>query len=134
MVTSLCLNVRNALAGAVFVLALLGCERSSGAREIVLSSNPRVACSVVETETASTDAAAAIKRARGVLASAYERKQLGDVYDPSNIAKFEPYHAALKDGVWHVQGTIPSGYHGYAPVVSVCRNDEGAAIDWIVVQ
>ena len=66
------------------------------------------------------------------MASVYEKTQHRGVGSPADIAQFEPYNATLKDGVWHVEGTIPSGYHGSVPVTSVCRNDEGAAVEWVV--
>ena len=53
-----------------------------------------------------SDTAAASAGAKAALAAVHEKSQQpGD--SPANLARFEPYTAELKDGVWHVQGTAP---------------------------
>ena len=44
---------------------------------------------------------------------------------PAGLARFEPYKAELKDGVWHVQGAPPPNFTGRIPVASECAHDEG---------
>jgi hypothetical protein len=113
-------------------LAASACHPSRDDRVFVSSSDPGVACSQTETPRASRDAASAIAHAKGAFASAYEKTHSINA-SPTNIAKFEPYTAVLKDSVWHVQGTAPTGYYGYIPVASVCQNDEGASVTWLKV-
>jgi hypothetical protein len=82
---------------------------------------------LVEGARASRDASAAIAQAKAAWIAIHEKDPTNATSAPDYIARFEPYSATLKDGVWHVQGTIPPGFHGRAPVMSVCKNDEGAA-------
>jgi hypothetical protein len=83
----------------------------------------------MEGPRASKDAASAIARAKGAWSSTYEKNR-NEMFNPSNSTKLEPYTATLKDGVWHVEGTVPPGYHGYVPVIGLCKNDEGLTIAW----
>ena len=113
--------------------AVSSCGNGSYGRDIVESSEPRVACARTDTSRGAKNEREAVQAARSVLASFHEKNPSDTRYNPSNLAQFEPYSASLKDGVWHVNGRIPVGFSGYAPVVSVCRNDEGAASEWVRV-
>jgi hypothetical protein len=116
---------------AAFIVSFLGETACSPPAERfnVASADPPVACPRMERPRASKDAASAIARAKGAWASTYEKNRI-EAFNPSNSRKLEPYTATLKDGVWHVEGTIPSGYHGYVPVISLCKNDEGMTAAW----
>jgi hypothetical protein len=105
----------------------VACDSSTRQRVSVPSSDPAVSCTLVEGPNASKDANAAIARAKATWASIHEKVPTNSISAPEFIVRFEPYSATLKDGVWHVQGTIPPGFHGYAPVMSLCKNDEGAS-------
>ncbi len=118
---------------AVIIIATsltTACDSSHDDRVNVPTSEPQVACSSVEGPRASRDAASAIAMAKAAWASTYEKNPSSLVYSPANVAKFEPYVATLKDDVWHVEGTVPPGHHGYVPVTSVCKNDEGVSTAW----
>lgn len=86
----------------------------------------------MEGPRASKDAVAAIVRAKANWAAIHEKAQNHES-DPTYLARFEPFSATLKDGVWHVQGTVPAGFHGRVPVMSLCKNDEGASASSISV-
>jgi hypothetical protein len=103
------------------------CNSSHDERAIVPTSEPRVACALAEGPRGSTDAKTAIVHAQATWAAIHEKDPSNETSAPAYIARFEPYTATLRDGVWHVQGTIPPGFQGYVPVMSVCKNDEGAS-------
>jgi len=109
------------------------CSPPTDDRVTVESSDPRVACSQVQGPRASNDAQSAIAHAKSTWAAIHEKDPSNEMTAPAYLAKFEPFSATLKDGVWHVQGTIPAAYHGYVPVMSICHNDEGASAGSITV-
>jgi hypothetical protein len=116
--------------GTVLTMVALGvaaCNSSSDDRVSIPSSDPPIACSPAAGARASKDAQAAIAHAKAVWAAIHEKNPTNEMVTPAYLALFEPYSAKLKDGVWHVEGTIPPGFHGYVPLMSVCRNDEGAS-------
>jgi len=113
-------------------LCVVACTPPRNDSVVVPSSDPLVACSQTEGPRSSRDAASAIAHAKGAFAAAFEKTHSAEA-SPANLAKFEPYTAVLKDGVWHVQGTVPPGYFGPVPVASVCKNDEGASLTWLEV-
>lgn len=117
----------------VLAALLAACGSSASDRVSVPTSDPPVACSRVEGARASKDAEAAINHAKAAWAAIHQKDPADTRSAPDYIAQFEPYSAVLKDGVWHVQGTTPPQFHGYLPVMSVCRNDEGAAAGSIKV-
>ena len=127
------LQTRIAALTVLFVVALLtaACHSSSDNRVIIPTSDPRVDCPPVEGPRASKDAESAIAHAKGAISSVYDKGAHSALGSPADIARFEPYMATLKDGVWHVEGTIPAEYHGPVPITSVCRNDEGATVEWV---
>lgn len=108
----------------------VACTPQSNDRVVVPSSYPPVACSQTEGPRSSRDAASALAHAKGAFAAAYENTHSSEA-SPANLAKFEPYTAVLKEGVWHVQGTVPPAYFGPVPVASVCKNDEGVSLTWL---
>ena len=63
----------------------------------------------MEGPRASKDAVAAIVRAKANWAAIHEKAQNHES-DPTYLARFEPFSATLKDGVWHVQGTVPASH------------------------
>jgi hypothetical protein len=117
---------------AAFIVSVLGEAACSPPAERfnVASADPPVACPRMEGPRASKDAASAIARAKGAWSSTYQKRPNEKMFEPSNAAKLEPYTATLKDGVWHVEGTVRPEYHGYVPVISLCRNDEGMTVAW----
>jgi hypothetical protein len=117
----------------VLVLGEAGCSSPSDDRVIIPTSDPPVACPKNEGPRASKDAGSAIVHAKGAWASMYEKNPSNEMFNPSNSTKLEPYVATLKDGVWHVQGTVGPEYHGYFPVISLCKNDEGMSVTWLTV-
>jgi hypothetical protein len=123
-------GVNGAIVAACFLAA--ACSPPDD-RVVVPGSDPQIACSPEEGPRSSKDEESAIARAKAAWASAHEKNPYGGTYSPANMAKFEPYSATLKDGVWRVQGTVPPGYSGYVPITSVCRNNEGAVVSWIKV-
>jgi len=42
-------------------------------------------------------------------------------YGTSEVQRYEPYHAALTSGIWHVYGTFPSNMAGGTPEANVCQ-------------
>jgi hypothetical protein len=114
---------RSLVAAPISAAWLAACNSASSERVIVPTSDPRVGCSVSEGEGASKDAEAAIAHAKAAWAAIHDKTH-DETSAPDYLVRFEPYSATLKDGVWHVQGTITPDFHGYAPVMSVCRNDE----------
>ena len=116
-----------------FIVSVVGgtaCSSPSDERASIATSDPPVACPPIEGPRASKDAASAIVRAKGAWSSTYEKNPSDEMFNPSNSAKLEPYTATLKDGVWHIEGTVRPGYHGYVPVISLCKNDEGMTVAW----
>lgn len=47
---------------------------------------------------------------------------------PEYVAGYKPYRAALRDGVWHVFGTLPGDCAGGTPEARV-RDSDGKALD-----
>ena len=45
------------------------------------------------------------------------------IYGTDHIAHERPYHAALQDGVWTVQGSIPHGARGGAAILKIRKSD-----------
>lgn len=60
------------------------------------------------------DAATAIRIAVAVWNPIYGEKQ---------IASEAPYRAALKDGVWIVEGSLPKGYVGGVAIAEISKDD-----------
>ena len=50
-------------------------------------------------------------------------KTKSETFSPQNIRQFEPYTATLRDGVWHVHGTLPSNFHGVVPEATIRESD-----------
>jgi hypothetical protein len=123
---------RSLIAAPISVAWLAACNSASSERVTVPTSDPRVGCSLAEGAGASKDAEAAVAHAKAAWAAIYDKTR-DETSAAHYLARFEPYSATLQNGVWHVQGTIPPDFHGYAPVMSVCRNDEGAAAGSIKV-
>jgi hypothetical protein len=46
---------------------------------------------------------------------------------PAYVAKYKPYRAELRDGIWHVFGTLPSGWVGGTPEARV-RDSDGEVL------
>ena len=86
---------------------VVACHSSDVERVEVPTSDPRIACARVEGPGSSRTPESAIAHAKGARASTYEKNRNGNFYSPANVGKFEPYSATLKDGVWHIQGTVP---------------------------
>lgn len=87
------------------------------------------ACSSASNDPAPvTSADAAILSARQAWQSIYEKKGSSPVYSKESAAKFEPYTSTLKDGVWHVQGTVPPGYHGETLETTVRQSDGSVSV------
>jgi hypothetical protein len=136
MVRNMCSWVgmrRIGVAIAAFMVSVLGetaCSSGSDDRAVVATSDPPVACPRIEGPRASKDAGTAIARAKGAWSSMYEKNPYNDMFNPSNAMNLEPYTATLKEGVWHIEGTVRPGFHGYFPVISLCKNDEGMSVAW----
>ena len=45
------------------------------------------------------------------------------IYGHEAIAREAPYAAALKDGVWHVEGQLPEGWIGGVALADIARTD-----------
>ena len=45
------------------------------------------------------------------------------IYGKEKIASEKPYMAALKDGVWHVNGSLPQGWIGGVAEAEVAKDD-----------
>jgi hypothetical protein len=50
------------------------------------------------------------------------------IFEEEEVAKYLPYHAQLKDGVWEVYGTLKPGSRGGTPQMTIQRKD-GKVID-----
>jgi hypothetical protein len=70
---------------------------------------------------------AAVAIAKSSWSSIYDKIR-SPAYSKADTARFEPYTATLKDGIWTVQGTIPPGYRGETLVTTVRAVDGFASI------
>lgn len=50
------------------------------------------------------------------------------IFGEEEVAKYLPYHAQLKDGVWEVYGTLKPGSRGGTPQMTIQKKD-GKVID-----
>jgi hypothetical protein len=48
---------------------------------------------------------------------------LPPIFGKEEVARYEPYHAQLKDGVWTVYGTLKPGSRGGTPQMTVQKKD-----------
>ncbi|MEY2511685.1 MAG: hypothetical protein QOE26_2448 [Verrucomicrobiota bacterium] len=60
------------------------------------------------------DAATAIKIAVAIW---------GPIFGEAKIAGEKPYHAALKEGIWIVEGSLPEGYNGGVARAEISKED-----------
>ena len=90
------------------------------------------ACSSASNDAPVTTADAAILSAKQAWQSIYE-KNGSPAYSKESAAKFEPYTATLKDGVWHVRGTVPSGYQGETLETTVRQSDGSVSVTVVKV-
>jgi len=47
----------------------------------------------------------------------------GPIFGEAKIAGEKPYHAALKDGIWIVEGSLPEGYLGGVARAEISKED-----------
>lgn len=99
----------------------------------VQTADPSIACPKLNGESLVKDARTAIAEAKAAWNSTFEKNPHGGIGSPAHIEKLEPYSATLRDGVWHVEGTVPPEYHGHAPVASVCESDGRVSTNWVDV-
>jgi hypothetical protein len=93
------------------------------------------ACSSASNNPAPVASAdAAILSARQAWQSIAEKKGSSSVYSKESAAKFEPYTATLKDGVWHVRGTVPPGYRGETLDTTVRQSDGSVSVTVVKVE
>ncbi len=45
------------------------------------------------------------------------------IFGAEAVAKYQPYHAQLKNDVWTVYGTLKSGSRGGTPMLSIQKKD-----------
>lgn len=90
------------------------------------------ACSSASNDAPVASANAAIMSARQAWQSIYEKNRSA-AYSKESAAKFEPYTATLKDGVWHVRGTVPPGYHGETLETTVRQSDGSVSVTVVKV-
>lgn len=50
------------------------------------------------------------------------------IFGQEEVAKYLPYHAQLRDGVWEVYGTLKPGSRGGTPQMTIQKKD-GRVID-----
>jgi hypothetical protein len=85
------------------------------------------ACSSSDGNDSVLTAEAAIAKAKESWAGVYQK-----THDPTlseeAVKRFEPYTATLIDGVWTVRGTVPTDFHGGAPVATVRQADGLASV------
>lgn len=60
--------------------------------------------------------------------SGVHRKTHDPTLSEESVKRFEPYTATLTDGVWTVRGTIPTDFHGGAPMATVRQADGLASV------
>lgn len=89
-------------------------------------------CSSASNDAPVTTADAAILSAKQAWQSIYEKKR-SPAYGKESAARFEPYTATLKDGVWHVRGTVPLGYHGETLETTVRQSDGSVSVTVVKV-
>jgi hypothetical protein len=90
------------------------------------------ACSSASNDAPVTTADAAISSAKQAWQSIYEKKT-SPAYSKESAARFEPYTATFKDGVWHVRGSVPPGYQGETLVTTVRRSDGSVSVTVVKV-
>jgi hypothetical protein len=78
--------------------------------------------------------AEAVSRAKSAWKSIYEKNRQRAVYSEESTAKFEPYMATLKDGVWHVRGTVPRGYRGEILETTVRERDGSVSVTVVQIR
>ena len=91
------------------------------------------ACSLASNDAPVTTADAAILSANQAWQSICDKTE-SLAYSKQNAAKFEPYTATLKDGVWHVRGTVMPGYHGEALETTVRQSDGSVSVTVVKVE
>jgi len=64
--------------------------------------------------------ATAIVAAEEAWKSNFSKLPQHSVFSPESVAQGEPYVAILKDGAWHVFGTLTKGAIGGTPQASIC--------------
>jgi hypothetical protein len=45
------------------------------------------------------------------------------IYGEKALKKEKPFEAVLKDGVWHIKGTLPAGYKGGVAEAEISKED-----------
>ena len=95
-------------ASAVLLLALLTANQS-------LAASKPTQCKAADSENIS------VKTESAAVAAA-KAAWIGKLSSPAIEAR-EPYHARLQDGVWHVSGTLPTGWRGGTPEAEICATD-----------
>jgi len=70
--------------------------------------------------------AAAVAKAKASWASVYAKTRYPG-YDATNVARFEPYTAELRDGTWIVSGTVRPGTTSADTPQARIRQDDGFA-------
>lgn len=77
---------------------------------------------------------AAVEAAKQAWESINEKTNSYSILSRESTERFEPCTAALKDGVWLVQGTIPPGYHGEILQSTVCQSDGSVSVTVVRAQ
>jgi hypothetical protein len=67
--------------------------------------------------------AAAVAAAKAAWQSVYSKARWHSEFSPEHVAEDEPYVAVLKNGVWHVYGTLPHDAIGGTPEARICQSD-----------
>ena len=52
------------------------------------------------------------------------------IFGDEEVAKFRPYHAQLKDGIWTVYGTLQRGALGGTPQLTIQKRDGKVTEVW----
>jgi hypothetical protein len=91
------------------------------------------ACPVSNGTVSITTAAGAVASARTAWQAAYGKTPGNAEFSRESTARFEPYTATLKDGLWVVRGSVPSGFHGNVVESRVCASDGSVAVNVVAI-
>jgi len=97
--------VKNVIATVLF-MALASLALAAGGEEHVYSFKPG--------EGYVPDAATAVKIAVAIWEP---------IYGVATIAREKPYRAALRDGIWVVEGSLPDGFVGGVAIAEIAKDD-----------
>jgi hypothetical protein len=91
-----------------------------------VAANTVMPCGPMDRETSVHNATEAITAAKRAWAAVYSKAGWHSNFGQATVARFEPYSAVLRDGIWFVSGVVKDGKRG--PVAYICASDGAASV------